>query len=285
MEASCFFTYNIANLSQVRVYDNSIYDTLTPYDINATRILFSTVNTRNNIDEDVTELIAFKEYIVTSGSTMINRMPYSVGDIIYLANDTTPTGTFTIAETGYYGIRSTYLPVEPYVAYTPSQMIYGQTGLYYPDNVITCRYELFSTKYEPGSITVSGDTTFIVIGDQGGLIRLGNHIFAPTFYVGEVFTVDYNFDFENLTGDNQIVQFEAETEKNFRTWYQNWTLWSSYFNTISTSYQVSQSFLASFLGATARINQCAMYENQDFNTSLQSVQDLMNDVNDNYQIK
>jgi len=241
MEASFFAAYDLPNLSQVRIYDNSIYGTTSPYDVNATRLMFSTVNTRNQINEDVTDLIAFKEYIVTSGFVVINRVQYDIGNKIYLANDSTPSGTFKIAETGYYGIRSTFLPTDSYAAYTPSQMIYGQTGLFYPDNVITCRYEMYNTKYQEGeTITISEPTQFIVIGTQGDSIGIS----VSTYYVGEVFTKIAPFGFLNLTGTNYVVKLESETEKNFRTWYENWTLWSQYFNTISTSYQVSQSFFS-----------------------------------------
>jgi len=152
MEASFFTAYNLPSLTEVRIYDNSVYDTVTPYDINATRLMFATVNTINTINENVSQLIAFKEYVVISGSIQINRIVYSTGETIYLANDTDISdevlaGDVLVSETGYYGIRSTFLPSDSYVSYTPSQMIYGQTGLYYPDSVVTLRYELYSTKY------------------------------------------------------------------------------------------------------------------------------------------
>jgi len=284
MEASFFASYQLPSLSQVRIYDNSVFDDLTPYDINATRLLFSTVNSRNNANTQVTEIIAFKEYIVTFGVIFVNGRTFVTGDTIYMANNasiSSRSSNYKVAETGFYGIRSTYLPTESYVSYTPGQMLYGENGLYFTDNVVTLKYELYSTKYSAGVVSVSEETQFIVTGNQGNSITIS----GQTFYVGEVFKKTANFTFSNASGTNYVVKFEASTEKNFRTWYYNWILWSNYFNTISTSYQVSQSFLADFLAVTARINQCDLYDYQNFNTSLQSVQDLMNDVNSNYQIK
>lgn len=282
MTPSFLTTYNLPDLTYVRIYDNSVFDITTPQSsINATRLMFATVNSVNQINTNVKDLIAFKEYIVTAGSAIINGVTYGVGDLIYLALNTTIGDEATVSETGYYGIRSTYLPNGSYVQYSPSQMIYGVTSLTFPDNVITLRYELYQDEFAAGSVTVSAETQFIVKGTQNDFITIG----SETYYVGEVFTRNSNFTFANGQGTNFVVAFTASTTSAFRTWYQNWKLWEEYVNKIATSYQLSQSFLADFNAITARIQQEGMFENQSFSVSLQGVQDLMEEVLQNYQLK
>lgn len=279
MTPNFLVAYNVPYLSQVRIYDTSVYDSSTIISsIQAMQLLFATVNSVNNVQTNVTDLVAYKQYVVTSGTVVINGHTYTVGDYIYLVNDTQTAGVNEITETGFFSGIITWVPSSgTYVAFSPSQILYNDSSITYPDNVFTLQYNMFGAKIGASTALMSA-TQYIVQGTQGDSILLN----GETWYVGETFTTNNTNAFTNVTGTNFVCPFVDATAGYFRTWYQNWTIWSNYFNQIATNYQVTQELMARFMAVTARINQCAIYEGQQFGVSLQGINDLITDVNTNY---
>lgn len=280
--AGFIVSYNIGALAEVFVQDNSIFSNVLISSVNATRFKFATVNSTNAPQTDVDEVLAGYEYEVISGSFESYGRTFVAGDIFILYNNVTlPSSGVQVDQTGYYAPVTTYLPADTTpVSFLPSQT--GQSNItYYNDEVFTCIYELYTTKSGAGSVTVSGDTQFIVIGTQGDYIEIG----SEQYYVGEVFVKDATFTFSNGSGTNYVVEYDTESTGYFRTWYYNYTLWKEYFSYIATTYQQPANIIVDFNNVTARINQCAIYEEQQFGVSLAGINDLQTDINTNYQLK
>lgn len=271
--------YEIANLKNVLIYDTSVFDSSTLIqDVQSVRMLFATVNSVNTAQKNVTSLIAYKQYVVTSGSISINGHSYVNGDYIYLVNDIVISGNVSIDETGYYATIVNWIPsTGTFVSFTPSQLIYGCTDAIFPDNVFTMNYELYGVKIIAAT-SLTNTTQYIVNGSQENSILLN----GSTYYVGEIFTTVNTNAFTNVTGTNFVCPLINISTGYFRTWYHNWIIWSQYINTISTNYQLSEQTEANFLAITARINQCDLYESQQFGVSLNGIQDLINNVNTQY---
>jgi len=279
MEANFTVAFDIADLETVRFYDTTNYGTSSPLNVGAVRFLSATVNSVYGASQNVTDLKAWNQYVVLSGSVTINGRVYTTGDYIYLANDTTiPSVGFVVAYTGFYGGITTWLPSSgTFVEFTPSQMIYNQNSVIFPDNVFTTQYELYGSKIATG-YTIPLNTKCIVTGTVGNNIEYDGVI----YYVGEVFTTNTVDQFINNSGTNYVCPLLSEYTGYFRTWYQNWTIWGKYFNEIATSYQTTAEFNADFVAVTARINQQTMFEEQQFGVSLVGINDLLQDVIQNY---
>jgi hypothetical protein len=279
MEANFTVAFDIADLQTVRFYDTTNCGTSSLLNVGAVRFLFATVNSVYGASQNVTALKAWNQYVVLSGSVTINDRIYTTGNYIYLANDTAiPSTGVVVAYTGFYGGITTWLPSSgTFVEFTPSQMIYNQNSVIFPDNVFTTQYELYGAKIASGS-NLPINTKCIVTGTVGNSIEYDGII----YYVGEVFTTSTTTQFTDNSGTNYVCPLLSEYTGYFRTWYQNWTIWGKYFDKIATSYQTTTEFNADFVAVTARINQQAMFEEQQFGVSLVGINDLLQDVIQNY---
>jgi hypothetical protein len=280
MEANFTVAFDIADLETVRFYDTTNYGTSSPSNVGAVRFLSATVNSVYGASQNVTDLKAWNQYVVLRGSVTINGKVYSGGDYIYLSQDVTiPSQGVLVAYTGFYGGRTTWLPKDgTFVEFTPSQMIYNDNSIIFPDNVFTTQYELYGAKISTNQSLPTNTVQCIVVGSLRNSIEYDGAI----YYVGEVFTTSGTTNFTDNQGVNYVCPLVSDYTGYFRTWYQNWTIWGKYFNEIATSYQTTAEFNADFVAVTARINQQAMFEEQQFGVSLVGINDLLQDVIQNY---
>ena len=278
--ANYIVSYEVQDLTEVTIRDCSTFDQATPpSSINGVRFKFATVNSLASPATNVATTTAFKQYEVVSGTFSQYGITYTSGDTFYFPNSITIPNTAQVNETGYFIPTSTYLPSNSGGAtFTPTQMGLSGSDLYFTDNVFQCIYELYSTKWQAGTVTVAVDTQFLVVGDNDGYITIG----GETYYTGAVFNKSTNFTFANGNGTNFVVEYLTEKDDYFYTWYYSWGVWSNYFNKISTTYQLNQQVFSDFMNITARINTAAMYGQQQYGVSPQYVQSLLDQVQFNY---
>ena len=216
MDIDAIVSYNLDDLSTLRVTDTSNYGSPNPEitDVNATRFVFSSVNGQASRQTNVTALQANVEYqLVGTGSMTINGKTFSAGNtfILRVSVTVTPPSTLQIDETGYYSPVTSYDPAtEPYEQFVPSQVGIPD-NLYFPDNIFTCEYDVFTTDYLEGIVFPAG--TYIVTGT--GTIDVD--INGYTYNVGEVFTTTVSTFFLNVTGTNKVVQLYGSTTFYFMT--------------------------------------------------------------------
>jgi len=276
-------SYDVDNLTLVTVRDNTTFDLTTPItSIYGTRFKFATNQSlaapTTNISD--TEISAFVEYEVASGTFTYLGRTFVTGDIFCFSQDTTIPSTVVVNETGYFIPISTYLPTNTGgVSFTPTQTGLGGSDVYFPDLAYSLTYQLYSTRYGAGSVTVASSTTFLVTGaSENDYITIS----GETYYVGEVFTKSTTFTFANGSGTNYVVEYENEVTDYFYTYYEAWGIFRNYVQTMATSYQVSQQVYSDFLKILSRLNQIAMYAEQNFGVSLEGVQALLDDIDTNY---
>lgn len=279
MNADFIPAYNVADLTEVRIYDSSTYDTTTISDIGAVRMLFGNVPAINGVDTNVTTLYAWNQYIVTSGSVSLYGKTYTTGDYIYLANTVTISNeSVTVSQTGYYGGITTWTPSSgTYASFTPSQSIYNSNNIYYPDYVFLLQYELYGQRIAH-SVALTDAIQYIVTGDAGNYITYG----GATYYVGEVFTTSGTDPFTNGVGTNYVNPLVASTTQPFYTWYNNWNLLSAYMDKIAKSYSTTADFQADFVAVYARNNANSMFAEQNFGLSLTGIQNNLDSTLANY---
>jgi hypothetical protein len=277
MTADLLISYNVNRLSTVSMRDNSVYDlTTTIQDINGTRFRFATATSLAAPSQNVTIAQAFFEYIVVSGTFTYNGTAYVAGDVFCFVSTFPLPNTCIVAATGYYVPVSTYLPTDATPAsFTPTQTGLGGNVIYFPDTSFVVDYELYSTKYAQNATLPAG--RYLVIG--GGTILFNG---VSTFSTGELLTAVGGETFTDTTGQNYVVKYETNTPMYFYTNYYSFALWERYTNYIATSYQVSQQTYSDFLQITSKLNACNMYAQQNFGVSLNGIQELLDQVNNNF---
>lgn len=224
-------SYNLDDLSVIRIYDTSDYGTpnVEVGDVTATRFVFSSVNGQSSRLTNVTNLQANVEYeLVGTGTMAINGKVFTAGDTFILRVDVTvaPPSGLQIDETGYYSPVTSYLPTSNYEEFVPSQLNITDVS-YFPDNVFTCEYDVFTTEYSQGDTLPTG--TYIVLG--GGTITIDD-----TGYVynsGEVFTLSNESFFENTTGANTVAILEGSTTFYFMTYKYAYQVYETYVGAIA----------------------------------------------------
>jgi len=159
--------------------------------------------------------------------------------------------------------------------FTPTQMGLGGSVLYFPDTSFAVDYEVYTTKFEQEQTLAAGK--YLVIG--GGEISLED---GGNYFSGEVFTLTDSDFFEDVTGTNYAVKLETATQMYFYTNYYSFGTWERYINKIATSSQVSQQVYSDFLQITAKLNACNMYSQQSYGVSLDGIQELLDQVNNNF---
>ncbi len=276
MTADLIISYDVNRLTSVSLRDNSVYDIVTIQDVNATRFKFATAQTLSNPSKNVKIAEAFSEYIVVSGVFTYNGTTYTSGDKFCFVEEFNIPNTCVVDETGYYIPISTYIPVDSGAAvFTPTQTGFKGSQIYFPDTSFVLDYEVYTTKYNAGATMPIGK--YIVIG--GGEVLVNG---TKTFLSGEVFSITSTQSFTNTTGTNFCVKYETSTQMYFYTNYYSFGLFEKYINKIATSYQLSQQVYSDFLQITAKLNACAMYAEQDYGVSVDGIQELLDQVNNNY---
>jgi hypothetical protein len=219
-------SYDVQDLQTVSVYDASVFTGASSItDINGLRMLFSTVNSVAAAQSNVTEMLAWYEYQVISGTIAINGVTYVAGDLILLANDYTITSTSVqIDATGRYSqYISNVLPLSglPYV-FDPSQT--GRSpfnNLYFSDEVFVLNYEQYTTIYSQGDSLIAGQ--YLCVGVQGESVLING---TKTVYPGEVVTIPVGG--VTFTGTPDLVLYSNTAQFYFITKYQSYYIYQAY---------------------------------------------------------
>jgi hypothetical protein len=273
--ANAIISFDEDALSTIEVYDASTYTSPTIIsDVNAVRIMFATVNSVNSAGS-VGAIKAWTEYTADQALT-INNVSYATGDIIYLANDYTLSGSNTVTETGFYGERSSWLPSEAtYTFFTPSQC-YNTTSLVFTDNVFTMKYELYTTVYLDAATLPAGD--FIVTGQEPQNFVLVNG--TKKYYVGEVFTAQAG---NVITCDESgVVLKEADTTIYFCTTGQAFEVLQSYIKAVANNMNAPQEVKSNLLKVIANYNVVDFTAAQQYGFDLQYMQNLLDEIQEYY---
>lgn len=280
MDIEAIVSYNVDDLSTLRVIDASNYGTPNPEvtDVNATRFVFSSVNARANIQTNVTSLKANYEYeFVGTGTITIDGKTFNAGDTFIFRVDVsvTPPATIQINETGYYSPVTDYDPAtDSYEQFVPSQ-----TGLpddlYFPDNIFTCEYDVYTTEYVAFNTLIVG--TYIVTGN--GKIIIDDT--GMTYNPGEVFTLSGNSFFENVTGTNKVVLLYGSTTFYFMTYKYAYQVYESYINAIAEG-QCGTSLQANFVQVHALLHSNIINFEKGISVDLTAMQNTLDIINTNY---
>ena len=274
--ANAIISFDEDALSTIEVYDASTYTSPSVVtDVNAVRIMFATVNSVNSAGS-VSTIKAWTEYTADQALT-INGVSYATGDIIYLSEDYTLSGSNTVTETGFYGERSTWTPSDAtYTFFTPSQC-YNTTSLVFTDNVFTMKYELYTTMDDTGFIPSDG--TYIVSGDAGDYIEFD--LLSAKYYVGEVFTA-FVGDSYTISGNASVVLKEADTTLYFCTTGQAFEVLQSYIKAVANNMNAPQEVKSSLLKVIANYNVVDFTAAQQYGFDLQYMQNLLDEIQEYY---
>jgi len=283
MDIDAIVSYNLDDLSTLRVIDTSNYGSPNPEiaDVNATRFVFSSVNGQANRQTNVTALQANYEYqLVGTGSMTINGKAFSAGDkfILRVSVTVAPPSTLQIDATGYYSPVTNYIPsVDAYEQFVPSQVGIPD-NLYFPDNIFTCEYDVYTTTYTQGQNFTDGD--YIVLGN--GRIRV-----ESTFYEynpGEVFSIPASAGttfFTNLTGTNTVVKLYGSTTFYFMTYKYAYQVYESYINAIADG-QCGTSLQSNFVQVHALLHSNIINFEKNITVDLTAMQNTLDIINTNY---
>ncbi len=230
--------------TNLKIYDSTDYDSLgsSINSINAVRFLFSTYNSTLNTSE-VGDLVQNYEYIVISGSFVMNGITYSEGDIfVARQNFTLPTTGVSVWNTGYYSTYNQYLPKDVnYFEFYPSDL--GESGTTLIDSARTVRYEIYNYIFREGAIL--NDLQYIVVGDSNSYITMSSS--GNVYYAGQVFLSQNNDDFTS-TGGAYVVQFLANGSFDFWTNGNSSVIYQNYINSLSNgTLNASQDFKDNFI--------------------------------------
>lgn len=229
--------------TNLKIYDSTDYNSLgsSINSINAVRFLFSTYNSTLNTSE-VGDLVQNYEYIVISGSFIMDGITYSEGDIfVARQNFTLPTTGVSVWNTGYYSTYNQYLPKDVnYFEFYPSDL--GEIGTTLIDSARTVRYEIYNTIVASGDIE---DTEkYIVQGTPNSSITLGS---GETYYVGQVFSPTTSFNY-TASGTAYAVQFLSNGTFDFWTNGNSSVIYQNYINSLSNgTLNASQDFKDNFI--------------------------------------
>ena len=280
MDIEAIVSYNVDDLSTLRVIDASAYGTPNPEvtDVNATRFVFSSVNARANALTNVTELKANYEYeFVGSGTITIDGKTFNAGDkfIFRVDVNVTPPATIQINETGYYSPVTDYNPAtDDYEQFVPSQ-----TGItdesYFPDNIFTCNYNVFTTEYAQGE--GFGEGTYIVIG--GGRVLIDDTGYE--YNSGEVFVNTTNTIFDDLSGTNKVVKLEGSTTFYFMTYKYAYQVYERYVQAVAEG-QCGTGLQANFLQVHTLLHSNIINFEKGISVDLETMQANLDIINTNY---
>lgn len=281
MDIDAIVSYNLDDLSTLRVIDTSNYGTPNPEvtDVNATRFVFSSVSARANIQTNVTSLKANYEYeFVGTGTITIDGKTFNAGDTFIFRVDVsvTPPATIQINETGYYSPVTSYDPAtEGYEQFVPSQ-----TGipdnLYFPDNIFTCEYDVYTTEYSVADSDIPIDT-YIVIGNGTIITDINSNVYR----VGDVFSAPIEFQFTNLTGTNFVVQLYGSTTFYFMTYKYAYQVYEKYISAIAVG-QCGTSLQSNFVQVHALLHSNIINFEKGISVDLTAMQNTLDIINTNY---
>jgi hypothetical protein len=280
MEIDAIVSYNLDDLSTLRVTDTSNYGSPNPEitDVNATRFVFSSVNGQASRQTNVTALQANVEYqLVGTGSMTIDGKDFSAGEkfILRVSVTVVPPSTLQIDETGYYSPVTSYDPAtEPYEQFVPSQVGIPD-NLYFPDNIFTCEYDVYTTEYVETISFPAG--TYIVTGN--GKIELD--IDSNNYNVGEVFTVSTSTFFFEVTGTNKVVKLEGSTTFYFMTYKYAYQVYESYVSAIAQG-QCGTSLQSNFVQVHALLHSNIINFEKGISVDLTAMQNTLDIINTNY---
>lgn len=282
MDIDAIVSYNVDDLSTLRVTDASAYGSPNPEvtDVNATRFVFSSVNARANALTNVTQLKANYEYeFVGSGTITIDGKTFNAGDTFIFRVDVnvTPPSTIQINETGYYSPVTDYNPAtDNYEEFVPSQ-----TGItdesYFPDNIFTCTYNVFTTEYVESVPFEIPSGTYIVVGDG----TIGLDISDNVYRAGDVFTESIGFNFSNFTGTNKIVKLEGSTTFYFMTYKYAYQVYERYVQAVSQG-QCGTGLQANFLQVHTLLHSNIINFEKGISVDLETMQANLDIINSNY---
>lgn len=282
MDIDAIVSYNLDDLSTLRVIDTSNYGTPNPEvtDVNATRFVFSSVSARANIQTNVTSLKANYEYeFVGTGTITIDGKTFNAGDTFIFRVDVsvTPPATIQINGTGYYSPVTDYDPAtDSYEQFVPSQ-----TGipdnLYFPDNIFTCEYDVYTTEYTENVTFPAG--TYIVTGTGTGKIVVENT--AMTYNVGEIFTISVSTFFTDESGVNKVVKLEGSTTFYFMTYKYAYQVYEKYISAIAVG-QCGTSLQSNFVQVHALLHSNIINFEKGISVDLTAMQNTLDIINTNY---
>ncbi len=280
MDIDAIVSYNLDDLSTIRVYDTSDYGTPNPdvTDVNATRFVFSSVNSQASRLTNVKNLKANVEYqFVGSGSMTIDGKIFNAGDKFIFRVDVSvnPPSGLQIDETGYYSPVTSYLPTSDYEEFVPSQ-VGIPNELYFPDNVFTCIYDVYTTEYLAGQTLAEG---FYYIVTGGGVIEYSENDF--TYNSGEVFFCSEANSFINVTGTNKVVKLEGSTTFYFMTYKYAYQVYEKYINAIATG-QCGTGLQANFVQVHALLHSNIINFEKGISVDLDAMQNTLDIINSNY---
>lgn len=276
-EINILVDFTISDLQSVTITDAT--DCTSPdiiTDIKGVCMLFSTVDS-SQFTELATTCTAWTEYVVVSGTAISNGISYVVGDTMLFANDTTPTGTFTMETTGRYGqYISNVLPSEgfPY-SFTPSQVgreVYNDS--YFYDEVFILDYKQYETEYIAGATLAAG--TYLCVGTTGASIVIDS---TKTVYVGETYT---SAGSETFTGASTLVLYSDEAQFSFATQYENFNIYQSYLAAMGESNLPNEPLQANLLQVAALFASPTIAAQTTTGISLTQLQDNIDQINNYY---
>jgi hypothetical protein len=282
MDIDAIVSYNLDDLSTLRVTDTSNYGSPNPEitDVNATRFVFSSVNGQASRQTNVTALQANYEYqLVGTGSMTIDGKDFSAGEkfILRVSVTVVPPSTLQIDATGYYSPVTDYIPsVDAYEQFVPSQ-----TGipdnLYFPDNIFTCEYDVYTTEYVENQLFPEG--TYIVTGSSGGGIRYASNDYE--YNVGEILIATETNSFTDVTGVNKVVKLYGSTTFYFMTYKYAYQVYESYINAIAEG-QCGTSLQANFVQVHALLHSNIINFEKGISVDLTAMQNTLDIINTNY---
>jgi hypothetical protein len=280
MDIDAIVSYNLDDLSTLRVTDTSNYGSPNPEitDVNATRFVFSSVTGQANRQTNVTALQANYEYqLVGTGSMTIDGKVFSAGDkfILRVSLTVTPPSTLQIDATGYYSPVTNYIPsVDAYEQFVPSQVGIPD-NLYFPDNIFTCEYDVYTTEYLDSIVFPAG--TYIVTGTGTIDVDINSYVYN----VGEVFTTTVSTFFTDVTGTNQVVKLEGSTTFYFMTYKYAYEVYESYIRAIADG-QCGTSLQSNFVQVHALLHSNIINFEKNITVDLTAMQNTLDIINTNY---
>jgi hypothetical protein len=281
MDIDAIVSYNLDDLSTLRVTDTSNYGSPNPdiADVNATRFVFSSVNGQANRQTNVTALQANYEYqLVGTGSMTIDGKVFNAGEkfILRVSVTVTPPSTLQIDETGYYSPVTDYIPsVDAYEQFVPSQVGIPD-NLYFPDNIFTCTYDVYTTQYSSSSIDIPLGT-YLVIGD--GSITLD--IADDEYRAGDVFSTQLEFNFQSVSGTNYVVALEGSTTFYFMTYKYAYQVYENFVQAVAQG-QCGTSLQSNFVQVHALLHSNIINFEKGISVDLTAMQNTLDIINTNY---
>jgi hypothetical protein len=280
MDIDAIVSYNLDDLSTLRVTDTSNYGSPNPdiADVNATRFVFSSVNGQANRQTNVTALQANYEYqLVGTGSMTIDGKVFNAGEkfILRVSVTVTPPSTLQIDETGYYSPVTDYIPsVDAYEQFVPSQVGIPD-NLYFPDNIFTCQYDVYTTEYAFSDSDIAIGT-YIVVGNGTISLDIGG-----TYRPGDVFYAPFEFNFANVTGTNKVVEFYGSTTFYFMTYKYAYQVYENFVQAVAQG-QCGTSLQSNFVQVHALLHSNIINFEKGISVDLTAMQNTLDIINTNY---